>query len=136
MLKADRKATAKSILDFDFNKKRVRILSDAKTIEDGKQGVLYWMSRDARVQDNWAFLFAQKLALKNDLPLHVCFNLVPKFLDATIRHFKFMLKGLEEVAEECRKLNIQFHLLRGSAGENVEAQKLTSKRALQASKGG
>uniref|UniRef100_A0A182V452 Deoxyribodipyrimidine photo-lyase n=2 Tax=Anopheles merus TaxID=30066 RepID=A0A182V452_ANOME len=121
MLKADRKATAKSILDFDFNKKRVRILSDAKTIEDGKQGVLYWMSRDARVQDNWAFLFAQKLALKNDLPLHVCFNLVPKFLDATIRHFKFMLKGLEEVAEECRKLNIQFHLLRGSAGENVPA---------------
>uniref|UniRef100_A0A182QNV4 Deoxyribodipyrimidine photo-lyase n=1 Tax=Anopheles farauti TaxID=69004 RepID=A0A182QNV4_9DIPT len=121
LFKADRKATAKSILDFDFKKKRVRILSDAKEIEEGKSGVLYWMSRDVRVQDNWAILFAQKLALKNDLPLHVCFNLVPKFLDATIRHFKFMLQGLEEVAEECRKLNIQFHLLRGSAATNVPA---------------
>ncbi|XP_053662242.1 deoxyribodipyrimidine photo-lyase [Anopheles marshallii] len=119
LFKADRKMTAKSILDFDFSKKRVRILSDAKSIEDGKRGVLYWMSRDVRVQDNWAFLFAQKLALKNDLPLHVCFNLVPKFLDATIRHFKFMLAGLEEVANECEKLNIQFHLLRGNAGDNV-----------------
>ncbi|XP_053675220.1 deoxyribodipyrimidine photo-lyase [Anopheles nili] len=117
--KADRLSTAKSILDFDFKKKRVRILSDAKLIAENKSGVLYWMSRDVRVQDNWAFLFAQKLALKNELPLHVCFNLVPKFLDATIRHFKFMLKGLEEVAAECEKLNIQFHLLQGNAAQNV-----------------
>lgn len=43
--------------------------------------------------DNWAFLFAQKLALKNEIPLHVCFCLKPKFLDATIRHYKFLLKG-------------------------------------------
>lgn len=91
--KTTRKETAKSILDFDFKKKRVRILSDAKEVDENKKGVVYWMSRDARVQDNWAFLFAQKLALKNELPLHVCFSLVPKFLDATIRHYKFMLKG-------------------------------------------
>ena len=47
--------------------------------------------------DNWAFLYAQRLALKLDLPLYVCFCLVPKFLDATIRQFGFMLKGLAEV---------------------------------------
>ncbi|XP_035784325.1 deoxyribodipyrimidine photo-lyase-like isoform X1 [Anopheles albimanus] len=121
LFRAERAATAKSILDFDFKKKRVRVLSDAKVIEEGKEGVLYWMSRDVRVQDNWAFLFAQKLALKNELPLHVCFNLVPRFLEATIRHFKFMLKGLEEVATECEKLNIHFHLLRGNAAQNVPA---------------
>lgn len=49
--------------------------------------------------DNWAFLYAQRLALKQELPLHVCFCLVPKFLDATIRHYSFMLRGLQEVAK-------------------------------------
>lgn len=117
--KTTRKETAKSILDFDFKKKRVRILSDAKEVDENKKGVVYWMSRDARVQDNWAFLFAQKLALKNELPLHVCFSLVPKFLDATIRHYKFMLKGLEEVAKECESLNINFHMLTGLAKDTI-----------------
>ncbi|NXB86167.1 PHR lyase, partial [Vidua chalybeata] len=65
--------------------------------------------------DNWAFLYAQRLALKQELPLHVCFCLVPKFLDATIRHYRFMLRGLQEVAEECAELHIPFHLLLGYA---------------------
>ncbi|XP_071440772.1 deoxyribodipyrimidine photo-lyase-like [Hetaerina americana] len=73
------------------------------------------MSRDVRVQDNWAMLFAQKLALKNKVGLHVCFCLVPKFLDATIRHFKFLLGGLSEVQTELKTLDIQFHLLFGEA---------------------
>ncbi|EMP37636.1 Deoxyribodipyrimidine photo-lyase [Chelonia mydas] len=63
------------------------------------------MSRDQRVQDNWAFLYAQRLALKQQLPLHVCFCLVPKFLEATIRHFSFMLKGLQEVAKGAERQN-------------------------------
>ncbi|NXP37361.1 PHR lyase, partial [Leiothrix lutea] len=58
---------------------------------------------------------AQRLALKQELPLHVCFCLVPKFLEATIRHYRFMLRGLQEVAEECAELNISFHLLLGYA---------------------
>ena len=45
--------------------------------------------------DNWALLYAQRLALKLKLPLHVCFCLVPKFLGATYRHFGFMLKGIK-----------------------------------------
>ncbi|KAI1235905.1 Deoxyribodipyrimidine photo-lyase, partial [Lamprotornis superbus] len=48
---------------------------------------------------NWAFLYAQRLALKQELPLHVCFCLVPRFLEATIRHYGFMLRGLQEVAQ-------------------------------------
>ncbi|XP_055627562.1 deoxyribodipyrimidine photo-lyase [Toxorhynchites rutilus septentrionalis] len=117
--KSNRRETATSVLDFDFKKKRVRMLSNAKEVGEGKNGIVYWMSRDGRVQDNWAFLFAQKLALKNELPLHVCFSLVPKFLDATIRHFKFMLKGLEEVASECESLNINFHMLSGLAKDTI-----------------
>lgn len=111
----ERLSTAASIKDFKFNKKRVKILSEAKDIPENAHSVLYWMSRDQRVQDNWAFLYAQHLALKLDIPLCVCFCLVPKFLDATIRHYHFMLKGLQEVAEECQSLNIHFHLLLGEA---------------------
>lgn len=65
------------------------------------------------ITDNWAFLFAQKSALKNNLPLHICYCILPKFLDATIRHYKFLLKNLKEVEEECKKLNVNFHLLQG-----------------------
>ena len=55
------------------------------------------------ISDNWAFLYAQKLALKMEVPLYVCFCLVPKFLEATIRHYKFMLEGLMEVEQVSTK---------------------------------
>ncbi|XP_054481307.1 CPD photolyase isoform X2 [Anoplopoma fimbria] len=101
-----------------FNKKRLRVLSDTDQIKQDSEGVLYWMLRDHRVQDNWALVHAQRLALKKNLPLHVCFCLVvPKSELSTLRHYSFMLKGLEEVATECKALDIQFHLLHGSAGD-------------------
>ncbi|KAG8445046.1 hypothetical protein GDO86_009983 [Hymenochirus boettgeri] len=114
-VKKSRMETACSISEYKFNKKRVRLISTETDLKDDAQGIVYWMSRDQRVQDNWAFLYAQRLSLKQKLPLHVTFCLVPKFLDATIRHYGFMLKGLQEVAEECQKLNIPFHLLIGYA---------------------
>uniref|UniRef100_A0A3Q4BSE5 Deoxyribodipyrimidine photo-lyase n=1 Tax=Mola mola TaxID=94237 RepID=A0A3Q4BSE5_MOLML len=101
-----------------LNKKRLRFISDTKKVKQGSEGVLYWMSRDHRVQDNWALVHAQQLAVKENLPLHVCFCLhVPKSELSTLRHYSFMLKGLQEVAQECRTLDIQFHLLHGSAGD-------------------
>ena len=33
-----------------FNKMRLRILSDTEKMKQGSEGVLYWMSRDQRVQ--------------------------------------------------------------------------------------
>lgn len=88
-----RLTAAKSILDFDFKKKRVRILGGPENVKTNCNGILYWMSREFRVQDNWNILFAQKLALKNKIPLHVVFFLLPKFLDASIRHYRFLLNG-------------------------------------------
>lgn len=118
-IKEKRLKTAKSILDFEFKKKRVRILSSSAEVKEKSDAILYWMSRDQRVQDNWAFLFAQKLALKNELPLKVAFCLVPSFLNAPLRHFDFLLNGLKEVSKECNKLDIDFHLLLGSPGTEV-----------------
>lgn len=104
--------------EMKFNKKRLRFISDTQKIKQDSEGVLYWMSRDQRVQDNWALIHAQKLALKENLPLHVCFCLfVPKSELSTLRHYSFMLKGLEEVEKQCKTLDIQFHLLLGAAGK-------------------
>ncbi|XP_034477525.1 deoxyribodipyrimidine photo-lyase-like [Drosophila innubila] len=115
-----RLASASNVHEFAFKKKRVREVSGASDVREGcKGGVVYWMSRDGRVQDNWALLFAQRLALKLELPLTVVFCLVPKFLNATLRHYKFMLGGLQEVEQECLKLNISFKLLLGPAVERL-----------------
>jgi len=100
---------------FKFNKKRVRVISKSEEFSDDSNGVVYWMARDHRVQDNWAFLYAQRLALKLECPLYVCYCLVPQYLGATIRQYQFMLKGLAQVEKECRDLNIPFHLLLGTA---------------------
>ncbi|KAM9844657.1 CPD photolyase [Aulostomus maculatus] len=104
--------------EMKVSKKRIRFISDTQKVKQGTEGVLYWMLRDHRVQDNWALIHAQRLAVKENLPLHVCVCLVvPKSELSTLRHYSFMLNGLEEVAKKCKALNIQFHLLHGSAGE-------------------
>jgi len=72
------------------------------------------MQRDQRVHDNWALLHAQQIALEKKVSLYVVFNLVPNFLDATIRQYGFMLKGLEEVENELKRFNIPFFLSSGN----------------------
>ncbi|MGB5850363.1 MAG: deoxyribodipyrimidine photo-lyase, partial [Ignavibacteriaceae bacterium] len=65
-----------------INEKRIKLLKDG--IETNGP-VIYWMSRDQRVSDNWALMFAQHLALEKKRNLVVVFSLVPKFMSATIR---------------------------------------------------
>lgn len=36
--------------EMKFNKKRLRFISDTQKMKQGSEGVLYWMSRDQRVQ--------------------------------------------------------------------------------------
>lgn len=50
-------------------------------------------------EDNWALIYAQLLALAENLPLQDCFWLVPRYLEVTHRQYNFMLKGLREVAK-------------------------------------
>mgnify|MGYP002133874723 CR=1 FL=1 len=95
---------------------RCRMLKDGK-LKDGP--VLYWMQRSQRIQDNWSLLYAQEFAKKHNQPLVIIFNLFPEFLDATIRQFDFMLRGLEEVFEDAKKLHIPIYLLYGEANDNI-----------------
>ena len=77
--------------------------------------VLYWMSRDQRVSDNWALLYAQELADKYKSPLAVAFCMVPKFLEASWRQYHFMIEGLKEVEINLNRLKIPFYILTGAA---------------------
>ena len=63
------------------------------------QHKLYYHAPFHPITDNWALLYAQQLALKMELQLHICFCLLPTFLDATLRQFAFMLKGLAQVEQ-------------------------------------
>jgi hypothetical protein len=47
-----RRKCADNILKFKFNKKRCRLLSKSMELGDSGGGVLYWMSREQRVQGN------------------------------------------------------------------------------------
>lgn len=94
--------------------RRVRRLTTCKREQISKEktgGVVYWMSRDSRVQDNWALIYAQELAIAGNCPLYVVFCLTKTFIDASLRQFSFLLDGLKIVREECVKLNIRFVML-------------------------
>ncbi|KAB7504233.1 Deoxyribodipyrimidine photo-lyase [Armadillidium nasatum] len=49
-LESERNEVARSVTDFSFNKNRVRMLSKQLHIPEKCDGVVYWMSRDQRVQ--------------------------------------------------------------------------------------
>lgn len=91
-----------------FDDTRLKVLSKQKLLPSWNKGVVYWMSRDCRVQDNWAMLFAQDVAVSFQVPLHVCFCLTRNL---TMRQFHFLIEGLKHVEAECKMLNISFHLL-------------------------
>lgn len=96
--------------------KRIRQLK----VGASKSGpVIYWMSRDQRVHDNWALLYAQQIASEQKAPLLVVFCLVPQFLEATIRQYGFMLSGLVGVEKELAKHSIPFLLVTGSPENEI-----------------
>lgn len=99
-----------------INEKRIRLLQKGN---ETNGPIVYWMSRDQRVHDNWALIFSQKLAIEKNKPLTVVFNLVPDFLEATIRQYGFMLKGLRQIEDELQKYNIPFFLTLGSPENSI-----------------
>lgn len=98
-----------------MNLQRMRILKSTAQTSTGP--IVYWMSRDQRVQDNWALLYAQQLAIERQQQLIVVFCLVPNFLEASIRQYGFMLRGLAETFQVLTKHHIPCYLLQGQPHE-------------------
>lgn len=96
--------------------RRIRTI---KNIEYKEGPIIYWMSRDQRVKDNWALLYAQQLAKEKNQPFGVVFVLQPNFLEASLRQYDFMIKGLQEIEKDLLDLNIPFILLLGDVIEEL-----------------
>ncbi len=100
-----------------MNRRNSDIERRRRPLSDGSRGdgpVIYWMSRDQRVSDNWALLSAQQEAIIRRKGLLVVFCLIADYPGATLPHYRFMLTGLLEVQQKLHQLNIGFTLLEQS----------------------
>lgn len=91
-LRHDRKDAAAANVALDDSRIKLVAGKVEKVKEGGNGGVLYWMSRDKRVQDNWAMLHAQKVAKEAKAELHVAFCMP---METTRRRMHFMVEGLK-----------------------------------------
>lgn len=79
--------------------------------------VLYWMQQSQRSEYNDALNVAIREANRLDLPLRVVFGLTDAYPDANLRHFRFMLEGLQEVEQSLRRRGIGMVVRLGSPPE-------------------
>lgn len=100
---------------FNIDRGRISILSEGTP---GPGPVVYWMGRDQRADDNWALLHACATAIEADRSVSVLFLLSAGFAEAPLRHYDFMLKGLQETAAQLKEHNIPFEVVfTGSPGD-------------------
>ena len=80
------------------------------TPNDEGSCVVYWMQRAQRGVDNPALDIA--IAAANELrrPIVVFFGLNPKYPNANLRHYTFMIEGLEETRRRIEKRGAEFVL--------------------------
>jgi deoxyribodipyrimidine photo-lyase len=74
-----------------------------------KQGdyVLYWMQASQRCRCNHALEFAIRQANELNLPVIVYFGLTDRYPEANVRHFYFLIQGIQEVQASLEERSIQ-----------------------------
>lgn len=92
---------------------RVRIWNEGDPDPDGSC-VLYWMQRSQRGRDNAALNLAIALGNELRLPVVCVFGLTPSYPGAERRHYRFMLQGLTDAANELERRGVPFCLGIGS----------------------
>ena len=92
--------------------KRIKLLNES----DSRKGdyTLYWMQQSQRTELNHALEFAIQRANKNNNPLLVVFALTDNYPEANVRHYRFMLEGLQQVSAALGRRKIKFVLRIGS----------------------
>jgi deoxyribodipyrimidine photo-lyase len=96
---------------------RIRRLND----HDPRKGryVLYWMQASQRERYNHALEYAATRANALNQPLVVGFALTDAFPEANLRHYRFMLEGLRELAGTLRDRGIPLALRLGDPAEVI-----------------
>jgi deoxyribodipyrimidine photo-lyase len=96
-------------------KSRIQVLADRPTAEGDY--VLYWMQQSQRAAGNPALELAIAGANRGGLPVVVGFGLMDDYPEANLRHYTFMLQGLQEVEGALRERGIQLVVRRGAPDE-------------------
>ncbi|PKP22680.1 MAG: deoxyribodipyrimidine photolyase [Bacteroidetes bacterium HGW-Bacteroidetes-21] len=84
-----------------------------------KGPVVYWMSRDQRVENNEALIYALDMARQSQQTLVVVFCVDTSYPGANIRHFSFMLLGLIEVETLLNEKHIPLVVLKGNPPQKI-----------------
>jgi deoxyribodipyrimidine photo-lyase len=100
-----------------IHEERIRYLNGNEPV-DG-DFVLYWMQASQRAFCNHALEYAIERANALGQPLVTGFGLTPSYPEANLRHYTFMLEGLQETAAGLAVRGIRFLLLEGSPEKAV-----------------
>ena len=96
---------------------RIKQLNDCAR-QDGKY-TLYWMQQSQRAVLNHALEFSIQRANDNGDRLLVAFAITDKYPDANLRHFRFMLEGLQQVEKALKARKIKFVVRLGNPAEVI-----------------
>ena len=99
----------------EIQEERVRQLNEKEIVEGDY--VLYWMQEAQRAEYNHALEYAVQRANELGQPLLVIFGLMADYPEANLRHYAFLLEGLQDVKEGLKERNIKFVVRRGSPDE-------------------
>ena len=90
---------------------RIQLLNDL----DSRQGdfVLYWMQQSQRAEYNHALEYAVQQANRRGQGVLVVFGLMDDYPEANLRHYTFMLQGLQETQTTLAKRGIKMVVQKG-----------------------
>jgi deoxyribodipyrimidine photo-lyase len=109
----------------EIQEERIRPLNE-KDVREGDY-VLYWMQEAQRAQYNHALEYAVQRANELGQPLLVIFGLMTGYPEANLRHYAFLLEGLQDVRDALKERKIKFFVRRGSPdGVALDAGKSAS----------
>jgi deoxyribodipyrimidine photo-lyase len=91
---------------------RIKLLNDRQAGEG--RYVLYWMQQSQRAELNHALEVAVREANRAGQALVVAFGLADDYPEANLRHYRFMLEGLQETAQALARRGIPMVVRRGS----------------------
>tara|TARA_B100001245_G_scaffold236510_1_gene227929 strand:+ start:3763 stop:5043 length:1281 start_codon:yes stop_codon:yes gene_type:complete len=97
----------------EIHEERIRFLNDKQAKPEG-QYVLYWMQQSQRAEWNQALEYAVQQSAEMDLGVLVVFGLMEDYPEVSLRHYAFMMEGLQEVASQLSERKIKFVLEKGS----------------------
>lgn len=81
--------------------------------------IIYWMQSSIRIHYNHALEYAIYQANKLKKPLVIYFGLTGNYPEANLRHYSFLLEGLQEVEKSSEEMNIQLVVLNRSPEKGV-----------------